>query len=775
METAQNVIPMPQAAPAPIAKLQKIMAADNLIGEMDEQKAATLAQTVIEQYDIDVSSRADWKDRIKAAVELSMLVSQEKNYPWKGAANVKYPLLTVAALQFNARAYPAVVQGNQVVKCQTWGNDQQGLKAARAERVSDHMSYQLLSEQPEWEEDTDKLLVMLPIVGSVFRKVYFDPSLGRNVTRLVTADRLVINYRARNIADCPRVTEELYLYPYEIKERILSGRFAEFDYMAAANVEIDEESGIVEQDADAPHLFLEQHRLIDIDGDGYPEPYIVTVHKASQHICRIVANFDEDSVQVDGAGKVTSVRKNEYYVHYQFLPSPDGGFYGWGFGWLLKDITETINSTLSMMMDAGHLANVQGGLVSSQLGLKEKKISIGPGEWKVLNNSGPIAQSVFPITYPGPSAVLFNLLGLLIETGKEVASVKDVLTGEGQGKNASPTTTMALIEQGLQVFTSIYKRVHRSIKAELAILAKLNRKFLTAERYNQFHDGEEQFNPAADYDVRDMDILPVSDPSTVSKMQKMAKAQFLYETAKENPKVNQEEALLRMFKAADIEEPEKLIVPPDEGQQKLAMRGAEAEVGNLEADIAVKMADAQLKGADVSMRAEESLQNAEMEGRKGEAELDKIAVEQDFKAAELDMKERELALKEQELELKWAALDIQAATADAGVEAKANAPIMPEKADHEPDKIAVEREKITQNVELEREKMAHAEKLKKMELSAAKAMKQGVEPAEADGVEVDAKDIVNAIQADKTLDVKYDAEGRIVSAKIVVAKPKKVK
>ncbi|MGL5733723.1 MAG: hypothetical protein ACRCYS_02560, partial [Beijerinckiaceae bacterium] len=543
MELANNVIPMPSKA---ALALKKIIDTPNLAAVADiEQTLAEIAQKVIEEYDIDKTSREDWEDRIKSAVKLSMLVAEEKSYPWKGAANIKYPLLTVAALQFNARAYPAIVNGNEVVKCQTWGGDPQGLKAARAQRVQDHMSYQLLSEQPEWEEDTDKLLVSLPIVGSMFRKVYRDPSLGRNVTRLVFPDCIVVNYRAKSLQEVPRLTEELYLYPYEIQERIRSGRFIEFDY-ANAMPEGEETGAVNDSDKDAPHLFLEQHRLLDIDGDGYPEPYIVTVHKTSMKVCRIVANFDEESVLMDGQGKVTAIRKNEFFVHYQFLPSPDGSFYGWGFGWLLKDISETINTVTSMMVDAGHLANVQGGLVSSNLGIKEKKITLAPGEWKVIQNSMPLNQAVMPITYPGPNPVLFELLGMLIESGKEVAAIKDVLTGEGQGKNASPTTTMALIEQGLQVFTSIYKRVHRALKAELNILAKLNKKHVTAEEYNRFLDGEAPADPAVDYDLRDMDINPVSDPAAVSKMQKMAKAQFIYETAKENPMINQAAATLRM-------------------------------------------------------------------------------------------------------------------------------------------------------------------------------------------------------------------------------------
>lgn len=561
-------MPEPVQEPEALTELKRLASLPNIVPELDEEgdtNPQSIAQLVVDEYEIDENSRAEWKTRIEEGNKLAMLVADDKNYPFDGAANIKYPLLTTAALQFNARAYPAIVQGNRVVKCQTWGEDPNGQKAKRGDRVSEHMSYQLLAEQPEWEEDTDKMLVIVPITGCAFRKVYYDPALGRTVTRLVTAERLVVNYWARSLEDVPRITEEMQLYPYEIKERIRSGRFVDFDYAQAPSANEGEDAEETDNtDPDAPHLFLEQHRLLDLDGDGYPEPYIVTVHYGSQTVCRIVANWSEDSISLAEDGTIAAIRKQNYYVKYPFLPSPDGGFYGWGFGWLLKDITESINTTINQMLDAGHMANIRGGFVSASAGIREKSIRLENGEFKVLQSNMPLKDAILPMQFEGPSSVLFNLLGLLVEAGKDVAAIKDVLTGEGQGKNASPTTTMALIEQGLQVFTSIYKRIHRALKAELGIHAKLNRQFLDSDHYNAFFDGQETIDPQSDYDERNMDILPVSDPSTVSKMQKLAKADFVFQISQGNPHINPIEALTRVFEAADIEEPEKLIIPPQQ-------------------------------------------------------------------------------------------------------------------------------------------------------------------------------------------------------------------
>jgi chaperonin GroES len=556
-----------------------------------EGKLSEIATQVIEGYDIDEASRDDWLKKNKEAMKLAMLVSERKDYPFENSANVKFPLLTTAALQFNARAYPAIVAPDRVVKCKVRGRDEQGVKAARADRVSEYMSDQLLHEMPEWEEDTDRILVMLPIVGAVFRKVWYDPALKRNISRLVTAENLVVNACASSLLTVPRITEKLMLYPYEIEERIRDGRFIEFDYKNLRPSD-DGKKADGEKDDSAPHLFLEQHRLLDLDEDGYPEPYIVTIHKDSLTVVRIIANFDQDSISLAPDRRVAAIRRNDYFVHYQFLPDPQGGFYGLGFGWLLSSTNETINSTLNQLLDAGHMANMQGGLISSVLGVKEKSIRTERGEWRVINTGGmKLSEAVLPMKYGEPSTVLFQLLGLMIEMGKEVASVKDVLTGE-QRPNQTATATLALIEQGLQVFTSIYKRIHRSVKHELAIYARLNEANVTPEAYSTFFDMPA--DPQADFNGKDMDILPVSDPQSVTKMQKLAKAQFIYETAKDNPLINPEVATRRMLEAADVEDVDDLIVQPpqpDPGEVAFMEAMRDLELQDKVADIKKKLAD----------------------------------------------------------------------------------------------------------------------------------------------------------------------------------------
>lgn len=605
--------PAQQPQLSPMQKLEVIATKiPNIAAVLPEEKLGQISTKVVEEYLIDKNSRTLWEERISDAMDLAMMVSAQKDYPFEKASNIKYPLLTVAALQFNARAYPAIVQGDRVAKCKVVGRDPNGTKAAQAERVSEHLSYQLLAAQAEWEDDTDKLLTTLPIVGCAFRKVWYDPAIKRNRSRLVSAGSLVVNYFARSMEDVPRITEELRLYPYEIAERIRGGRFIEFDYENATASEPQSDDATKKEgeadpgDKDAPQLFLEQHRLLDLDEDGYPEPYVVTVHHSSQKVCRIAPNFSAESVTAGDDGQISAIRRDEYFVKYTFLPSPDGGFYGQGFGWLLKDVSESINSTLNMIMDAAHLSNIQGGLVSSQLGIKEKTIRLKPGEWRVITQGGKLSDAVLPIKYDGPSPVLFQLLGTLIESGKEVAAIKDVLTGDSPA-TAPVGTTLAIIEQGLQVFTSIYKRIHRALKAELKLHAKLNAKHLDPAEYNAFFDSPEPVDPQADYDSKAMDILPVSDPNSVSKMQRLAKAQLVKELATENPSMDQMAATRRVLEAADVDEIDELMAPPPQPnpeeeilKRKVAMNAVKGQ----EADILVKQTTA-LKNVAQAEAAEE--------------------------------------------------------------------------------------------------------------------------------------------------------------------------
>ncbi len=598
-----------EAAPeqTPAAKLLSFLAIPNLVTELTETELDAIGAKAIEGYELDDRSREDWKERNKRGIELATMSSETKDYPFPGAANVMAPLITTAAIQFQSRAYPAIVKGERVVKVKANGQDPDNQKAKRAERVSEHSSWQMLTQMPEWEPDTDRLTLIVAISGTIFRKRYWDPALGRQCSRLVTAERFVYNYKARSVEDCPRISEELFLYPYEIQERIRDGRFIEFEYGQAQPT--DEDEG--ETDAQSPHKFIEQHCRLDLDEDGYAEPYIVTVHHETRKVCRIVCNFDEESVRVTPEGKVIGARKRDYYTQYVFLPSPDGGAYGMGLGALMGSTTESVNTLINELIDSGNLANTQGGFIAASAGIRERNFQFRKGEFKVVNTSMPLQQAIMPMQFKEPSMVLFQLLGTLMEFAKEISATADVMTGDTGGKAMAPTTTLALIEQGMQVFTAVFKRLHRALARELELHARLNFENLTAEDYNAFFDDQEQqYDPKADYNLKDMNITPVSDPTVATNMQKLAKSQVAREIGTGKPWFNQIELDRRAMEAAEIPDYEELLVPPpqpdpaqvlfEQTLRDLSMQKLVSEINKIDSNRAKDLATALKAIADAS-------------------------------------------------------------------------------------------------------------------------------------------------------------------------------
>lgn len=425
-----------------------------------------------------------------------------------------------------------------------------GAKQERADRIGRHMSWQLLNEQEEWEPQTDTLLVALPIVGTYFRKTYFDPSQGRNVSETVDALCMCVNYKAKSFETAPRQTELIRLYPHEIETNIRSGLFMDYgDGAADYGHDTTGENGD-QNDEDAPTTFLEQHRRYDLDDDGYAEPYIITVARDSGKLARIRAGFDMDGVHWNAAGKIRKVEQIAYYTKYGFIPSPDSKVYDLGFGHLLFPINEAINSTLNQMFDAGHLANVGGGFVGNGLSVNTGALRFQMGEYKPVNTmGGTIRDNVFPIPFPGPSPVLMTLLSFLVEAAERIAAVKDVMVGDMPGDNTSGITTLAVIEQGLKVFSAIYKRVHRSLGYEFKKLYRLNRIYGPKASSYQNGDNWEEIT-REDYE-KGAGVEPISDPQMVTDMQRLGRAQFLL-TFKDDPRVKGAKIILDSFKAAMI-------------------------------------------------------------------------------------------------------------------------------------------------------------------------------------------------------------------------------
>jgi chaperonin GroES len=582
-----------QQAPAkrPAELLQSFIGVANIVPMLEKDVVNKIGMEVVRGYEIDDASRADWVRQTKLAMDLAMQITTEKSWPWPKAANVKYPLITSAAIQFSARAYPAIVRGEDVVKGMVIGPDPEGLKKERADRIGHHMSYQVLEEIEDWDEEEDKLLLRMAIVGCEFRKTYFDTMLGRPCSDLVSAKDLVFDH-ATPWGKLRRKTQCLRLFKNEVIERVRGDVFEDVQLGMPAGETSDE---------DGHHDFLEQHCWYDLDEDGYKEPYVVTVVKETGEVARIVARFDEDGIYLNHKQQVSKIEQVEYFTKYAFMPNPDGGSYDVGLGMLLNPINETVNTVLNQLLDAGTLANTGGGFIGGGLKMKGGAARFVPGEFKPIDNSGgKIAENIYQMQFPGPNAVLFQLLGLLIEAGKDISSVKDILTGDQQ-TNQTATTTLALIEQGQKVFSAIYKRVHRSLKKEFKKLFRLNKLYLKPEDYYRFQDKQEPIY-LEDYQGDNTDVAPVSDPNLVSDAQELARAEALLQF-KDDPFFNPIELRRNYLKALKVQNIDELLVkempkPPEDPR------------------VAKVMADIEAQKVDVNIRAE-----------KAAAEMDKLAAQ----------------------------------------------------------------------------------------------------------------------------------------------------
>lgn len=504
----------------------------NLAEKLSEDQLVTISGIVSDGYEADKASREHLEKLIDQWTKLALQIADKKTFPWENASNVKYPLLATASMQFAARAYPSLIPSNgQVVKCRVMGYDPTGEKTARAARVSKFMSYQLMDEMEEWEEQMDRLLIALPIVGTVFKKTYWDKQKKRNVSCLVMPKDLVVNYWARSLEDAERVTEVIPMSQRRVKEKQLAGIYRDVDLgepiPPEETAQTANPSGLKQPDIDetTPYNILEQHCYLDLDEDDYPEPYIVTFEEQTHEVLRIVPRFTEEDVSVNDKGEISEIRPIQYYTKYSFVPNPDGGFYDIGFGRLLGSLNDSVDTILNQLIDAGSLSNLQAGFIGKGLRIKMGDSRFKPGEWKVVNATGAdIKQQIFPLPTRDPSPVLMQLLQFLITSGKELASVAEIFVGKMPGQNTPATTTMASIDQGMKVFTAVYKRIFRSLTKEFRKLYKLNKTYLNPETEVEFLGLD---IPQSDFDGPENSIIPAADPSAVSAQEKQAKVQAL--------------------------------------------------------------------------------------------------------------------------------------------------------------------------------------------------------------------------------------------------------
>lgn len=560
------------------SRVDRYLSGVNIVDEISEEKLKEISKTVFDGYTADKASRIQWEQQYEVWIRQAMQVSNTKMWPWPNASNVKFPLVSTASMQFAARAYPTLIPSDgRIVKSVVIGSDPSGEKTKRADRVSKFMSYQVLHQMENWEEDMDKLLFMLPIIGTVFKKTYYDDFNERPASCLINPQNLVVNYWTKDIDKCERVTEVLYKSEREIIEGQRLGLYREVDLpKPSLPSELMREDVNLQNaplvDSTTPYTILEQHCFIDLDEDGYAEPYIVLMEKESKEILRITPRYAKDSVKVEGK-KIAKITPLNFYTKYEFIPNPDGGFYSIGFGYLLGSLNEAVDTLINQQIDAGTLNILPSGFIGKGLRLKMGDMIFKPGEWKPVNSTGQsLKDQIVPIPAKDPSSVLFQLLNMLVTSTKELASVAEIFTGKMPGQNTPATTTMATVEQGMKVFTAIYKRVYRSLSKEFKKLYRLN--FLYTDPQTETAILDEPVGPE-DFDSENYDICPAADPNASSQQEKLMKAQGLLELMPLGT-LNPMEVTMRILEAQEQPFVEKLVnqgpPPPDPKMQEMQMK-----------------------------------------------------------------------------------------------------------------------------------------------------------------------------------------------------------
>jgi chaperonin GroES len=585
-------------------KIKELKSSNNIAELLDEQQLAEIGQQVYKGYEIDEASRTDWKQTIDQAMDIAKQVMSKKSFPWENASNIKFPLIARASIDYASRTMPEIIQNGKVVKAVSIGSDKDGKKDARANRVSRFMSYQLIEQSMGWEDGTDMLIQVLPILGTVFKKTYYDEVEKYNCSEMCVPDKIVVNYDTQSLEKAQRVTHLITLYSNDIVSRQRSKLFIDCD--------VDLLEGLDASDPDSGKEFLEQHTFLDLDEDGYKEPYIITIHKQSKKVFRIVNRFKKIHTSPDK--KIIKIDPVQYFTDFHFIRSPDGGFYSMGFGSLLLPINKAINTLINQLIDSGTLNNMQGGLIGRGLRMKNGTIRFKMGEWQVLDaaSGDDLRKNIFPWPTKEPSPTLFQLLSLLMQVGNDLSSTTDVLSGKSPAQNVASGTISQLVEQGTKVFVAINKRLYRSLKKEYRKLFELNSKYLTQEEYAAVMD-DELADVKTDFDLVGIDVTPVADPTVSTDTQRVAKAGAFQGLRTADPREADKLLLQAMQLDEDViakllPERDPNAPPPPEAQKVMA------EIARLQAEIANISAQATLaaeKNAIEKAKLQQDLQESD--------------------------------------------------------------------------------------------------------------------------------------------------------------------
>lgn len=531
----------------------------NLAEDMDESELQLLSDEILDMIQGDLDSRKEWEKTYKEGLELLGLQIDERTEPWDGACGVYHPILAESVVRFQSETILETFPASGPVKTKILGKITAEKEQAAA-RVQDDMNYELTEVMVEYRNEHEKLLWSLPIVGSAFKKVYFDPSLGRQTSIFISAEDIIVPYGATDLFSAPRITHRMRKTPNQLKKLQVSGFYRDIEVeepprnVTEIQKKKDEEMGVNIIDDDR-FLLYEVHIDYDLPGyedeDGIALPYVITLASTGE-VLSIRRNWNEDDELKE---------KRMHFTHYVYVPG--FGFYGFGLIHLVGGFAKSATSILRQLVDAGTLSNLPGGFKSKDLRVKGDDTPIAPGEWRDVDVTGlTIKDSIVPLPYKEPSATLFSLMNTIVEEGRKFASVADLKVGD-MSNQAPVGTTLAILERTLKVMSAVQARVHEAMKHEFKLISAIVRDY-TPHEYDYEVDGSRKAKQA-DYDTTE--VIPVSDPNASTMAQRVVQYQAALQLAQSAPQLYDLPQLHRqMLEVLGIKNVAKLI--PIEEDQK---------------------------------------------------------------------------------------------------------------------------------------------------------------------------------------------------------------
>jgi chaperonin GroES len=671
-------------------KLEKYTQLPNIAEELDEDTLHEIGNDLFEQFEEDAASRKEWEQTIDDSLELASLKAEEKDFPWEGAANLKYPAITIAAIQFASYTRPEIIRNEKVMGIQVHGYDSDGSKMERAQRLTDFHNYQLLCSSKDWRKSLDSLLHMLPTQGVVYKKLYWDPTLGKIVHDICGYKEVYVNHNIKSLKTARRITHKMIKHKNELVTKIRQGLYLDVDLIKNQEEPVEKHATSYTENLDDNEFeVLEMHCYLDLDDDGYEEPYVVTFLGETQDVLRIAARYSPESIKRNKKGEVYYIEPDHYFVDYHYIPDFNGKYHSQSCSSLLFAYNKGINTVLNQLINAGTLSTTQGGFLGKSARVRGGKIYLQPGEWIKCDSASDVdlRKAILPMDFKEPSPVLFQLLGFLTDSAKEIANITDVMTGKQNAQNVQSSTIQILAEKGLKAFSNIQNRVYDSLEEEFKMIFALNKKFLTNEEYKKVLDYPGKYDKDDDFNEVDYDISPVANPNLASDMQRMVRAQQEMALISEGGPLagNQEAAkfilkdYLEALNATHIEEklaqfaqqqqpppdPELIKVQADMATEAEKVRQNQQKLDHKKQLDTVKFQlEAKEKEADIELtraQAMKALAEAQLLGNEQQFNQAQMELEALLKQEELKSRSEDRQLKVQEQQLKREQMEHQTA------------------------------------------------------------------------------------------------------------------